>query len=141
MNRRRHSLDYDDQQRYNDEYYAKGTTFDRIGNRLSNGRNAYYDDRDDRYYDDRRQSRPRSRSQYDDRRYDDRRYDDRMNPGGYNQQNTYTPNGRRTDPVEQIVYQSAILNGKYHNLDNPKTDTRTFVNGEEQEDQEAPNET
>lgn len=123
---RRSQSQYDDV--YNDDYYDRGTTFDRFGramnshnlrgrqpNEYASGVNA------------------RRRAPYGNSRYGQPGYTYRNQQAYDPRYDNYQESGTRAvrDPdipekVEQLVYDSAVLDGAYHNLDNPKGDIRTF---------------
>lgn len=121
---RRSQSQYDDV--YNDDYYDRGTTFDRFGramnshnlrgrqpNEYASGVNA-------------RRRAPYGRYQqpgytYRNQQAYDPRYDNYQESGTRATRDPDIP-----ERVEQLVYDSAVLDGAYHNLDNPKGDIRTF---------------
>lgn len=121
---RRSQSQYDDV--YNDDYYDRGTTFDRFG-RAMNSHNLR--GRQPNEYAggvNTRRRAPYGRCQqpgyaYRNQQAYDPRYDNYQESGTRATRDPDIP-----ERVEQLVYDSAVLDGAYHNLDNPKGDIRTF---------------
>lgn len=117
---------YDDM--YNDDYYDRGTTFDRFG-RAMNSHNLR--GRQPNEYASGVNARRRAPHRnggygqpgyaYGNQQAYDPRYDDYQESGIRATRDQDIP-----EKVEQLVYDSAVLDGAYHNLDNPKGDIRTF---------------
>ena len=123
---RRSQSQYDDV--YNDDYYDRGTTFDRFG-RAMNSHNLR--GRQPNEYTS--GVNARRRAPYGNSRYVQPGYTYRNQQAYDPRYDNYQESGTRAarDPdipekVEQLVYDSAVLDGAYHNLDNPKGDIRTF---------------
>lgn len=108
---------------YNDEYYASGTTFDRVGRRLNN---SNLGGRSTQYEQDRGYARSNSQGYYDDRS----RNAEVSRKGSPAFDDVSRAEQQRAQRVNSIEYNSAILSGRYHNLDDPRNDVRDF--GEEE---------
>lgn len=112
---------------YNTEYYNTGTTFDNVGRRMNSSRESGY-------YDTRNTTGPQRRSNsgyYNQQNGNSGYYNQQNGSSGYyggsasfNQRNMQE--SQHNERVEQLVYKSATLEGKYHNLDNPRNDMREF---------------
>lgn len=113
---------------YNDEYYADGTTIDRLGRRMSSSgqsysygqQTGYYNSRQQNgYYNSQSQQRCNAQNGYYSGAHADKRFSSNGNTGFENQSNS--------EHVERIVYKSAVPVGDYYNLDDPKNDIRRFA--------------
>lgn len=111
---------------YNDEYYATDTVFDRFGRRMNNanlGRhsNQYEIDRrasNEQYQTDRRYSNS-TESGYGTQPNVDRRF-------ASSADDVVRAEQQRAQHINSMEYNSAVLEGRYHNLDNPKGDIRDY---------------
>lgn len=122
---------------YNTEYYNTGTTFDNVGRRMNSSRESGY-------YDTRNTAGPQRRSNsgyynqqsgnsayYNQQSGNSEYYNQQRGNSGYyggsasfNQRDIQE--SQRNERVEQLIYKSATLEGRYYNLDNPRNDMREF---------------
>lgn len=130
-----------DENIYNDAYYATGTTFDTVGAKLNNSGRNYNGTRANRsntnsfgygqaselnnqgYYSEVNARNPRNSTSHDKAAFEKERA-------------MLDAQRQKAEQIETMEFCSATLSGIYHNLDNPKGDIRTFPEKEEKEEQE-----
>lgn len=129
---------------HNPEYYGSGTMFDRVGARMATPADEYIGSGYGRNHYGARSPRRRrgptgyerdaysykgQNNVYDRGYYEQDDYDYRMNPN-VNRANSASYSNLNQDmyaqQAEDIVYDSVIPTGVYHNLDNPKNDIKNY---------------
>lgn len=123
----------------NDNMYDPGTQYDGFGRVISGSRRRTSQRAYQQAYDprERRQVNSRYAGQMADQ-YSGQYYQPGQSPYG-GPFGEYQETGRRAgnsqmvnEVIQQVVYDSAELDGTYHNLDNPKGDVRNFAKAEDE---------